>query len=165
MKTLVNIFCLSLLLAASVSFADTPIQVKKTISFSAESNAPQKVQHECNLQTQVPSYLSAYAKKAVTFVDGDFATEGKQLKLEISSAFAPGGGAWSGAKYVEVTGELIENGKVIGSFIGSRYSTGGMFGGFKGTCSITARCAKAIAKDISIWLKNPTIDARLGNSN
>ena len=59
MKTLVNIFCLSLLLAASVSFADTPIQVKKTISFSAESNAPQKVQHECNLQTQVPSYLSA----------------------------------------------------------------------------------------------------------
>ena len=165
MKSFTQWLCLCTLLCTAVSFAETSIQIQKDISFSKNSEAPQKVQDECNLQTKVPQFLAAYAKNGVTLVDGEFATEGKQLHLEITNAFAPGGGAWSGAKFVEVSGQLIENGEVIGSFIGSRYSTGGMFGGFKGTCSITARCAKAIAKDISVWLKNPTMDARLGNSN
>ncbi|MEJ2404442.1 MAG: hypothetical protein P8171_09165 [Candidatus Thiodiazotropha sp.] len=44
--------------------------------------------------------------------------------------------------------ELFENGKKIGSF--------------KGTCSILGRCVKALGKDISEWLINPTMNARLG---
>jgi hypothetical protein len=65
---------------------------------------------------------------------------------------------------VTVEGELVENGEVIGSFTASRYSSGGAFGGFKGTCAILGRCIQSIGKDIAAWLKNPTMNAMLGNA-
>ena len=90
-------------------------------------------------------------------------TEGRVLHVEISSVVGPQGGAWSGAKSVTVEGKLTENGEVIGTFKGNRYSGGGAFGGYKGTCSILGRCAKTLGSDIAKWLAKPTMDARLGN--
>jgi len=59
---------------------------------------------------------------------------------------------------------LKENGEVIGSFTGARYSGGGAFGGFKGTCAILGRCIETLGKDIATWLKDPTMNAMLGNA-
>ena len=53
--------------------------------------------------------------------------------------------------------------KAIASFRAKRFSTGGAFGVFKGTCSIIGRCTKAIARDISDWLKHPVDGAELGD--
>jgi hypothetical protein len=86
------------------------------------------------------------------------------LILEIVSAVGGGGGAWSGPKSVTVKGELREDGKVIGSFTASRFSGGGAWGGFKGTCSIFGRCIKVLGEDIAAWLKKPTMNAALGNA-
>lgn len=150
---------------AGQAYAGENVQVKKAITFSTDSGAPQKVIDECHLQTQIPQFLSQFAKGSVVLVEGELSQKGRSLELEITNAFAPGGGAFSGAKSVEVSGKLMENGVEIGNFVGARYSTGGMFGGFKGTCGITARCGKSIAKDIAVWLKNPSKDARLGDSH
>lgn len=154
---------IALLAMVLANMALAEVQVKQEIAFTSTDAAPQKVQDECGLQTDIPKYLSKYAKKEVVLVD-ELNPEGRRLELEISHAYAPGGGAWSGAKYVEVRGQLMEGETQVGSFTGSRYSTGGMFGGFKGTCSIVGRCGKAIAKDIAEWLKNPTENALLGDS-
>lgn len=158
MKTALTILALTL---ANLAYAE--VQVMNEISFTDENAAPKKVQDECGLQTDIPKYLSKFAKKDVVLVK-ELSNQGKRLELQISHAYAPGGGAWSGAKYVEVRGQLYDGDTQIGSFTGSRYSTGGMFGGFKGTCSIVGRCGKAIAKDISDWLKNPSENALLGDS-
>jgi hypothetical protein len=64
-----------------------------------------------------------------------------------------------------VTGTLTEDDKPVASFRAKRFSTGGAFGGFKGTCSIIGRCTKAIAGDIAAWLKSPVDGAELGDAH
>jgi hypothetical protein len=63
-----------------------------------------------------------------------------------------------------VEGVLRDNGREIGSFTAIRYSGGGVFGGYKGTCAIVGRCAKTLGKDIANWLENPQKGSKLGNA-
>ena len=84
--------------------------------------------------------------------------------MEITEVHAPGGGAFSGPKWMSVKGELYDRGKQIGSFRAKRYSTGGAFGAFKGSCAIIGRCTKAIGQDIAGWLGAPTQNAQLGDA-
>jgi hypothetical protein len=139
------------------------IQVLRTIPFASESGVSQKVKDECQLETKVPQFLSSYSK-SVELVDGPLGPAGRVLELKITQVHAPGGGAWSGAKSMTVKGTLRQDGEEIGNFIASRYSGGGAFGGYKGTCAIVGRCAKTIGKDIAAWLKNPGKDSRLGDA-
>ncbi|HEY7863336.1 MAG TPA: hypothetical protein VIE39_06745, partial [Thermoanaerobaculia bacterium] len=69
-----------------------------------------------------------------------------------------------GAKWMTVNGTLYDRGKQIGSFRAKRFSSGGAFGAFKGSCAIIGRCAKAIGQDIAGWLAAPTPNALLGNA-
>jgi hypothetical protein len=143
------------------------VSVSKRIEYGADSNVPEKVRAECSLQSQLPEYIHSFASEynlPVALKDGDVSSKdkGKVLSIEFSNVVGAGGGAWSGAKFVVVTGELFENGKKIGNFTGRRTSGGGFFGAYKGTCSILGRCVKALGKDIALWLANPTMDARLG---
>jgi len=39
---------------------------------------------------------------------------------------------------------------------------GGAFAGFKRSCRVLERCSSALAKDINLWLKSPTMNARIG---
>jgi hypothetical protein len=139
------------------------VKVLRSIPFAESSGASQKLKEECQLETRVPQFLSQYAD-GIELVDGELGSAGRVLKLRISHVRATGGGAFSGPKTVTVEGRLSENGKPLGSFTATRYSGGGVFGGYKGTCSIVARCAKAIGKDIAEWLRNPKDGARLGDA-
>ena len=55
-------------------------------------------------------------------------------------------------------------GKTVSRFRAKRYSTGGAFAGFKGTCSIIGRCARAVGRDIAAWLEDPKDGALLGEA-
>ena len=108
---------------------------------------------------------SAQAGSSVELVDGAVNRKsGRVLEMEITEVHAPGGGAFSGAKWMTVNGNLYDRGKSIGSFRAKRYSTGGAFGGFKGTCAIIGRCSKAIGDDIARWMAAPTPNANLGDA-
>jgi hypothetical protein len=152
-----------LMAATSVSAGEGSIQVLGSIPFDSESNASQKVKDGCELETKVPEFLDSYSDKVELVGELD-KTKGRVLELTVSKVHAPGGGAFSGAKSMSVSGVLLENGKKIGSFEAKRFSSGGAFGGYKGTCAIVGRCAKSIGKDISRWLENPGMDDRLGDS-
>lgn len=143
------------------------ITIISPVPFAESSGVTSNVKADCTLETRLPKFIEDYSKKGVDVVVGDDPGEesaGKVLHLEFTNVHGPGGGAWSGPKIVTVEGTLTDNGEVIGSFIGTRYSTGGAFGGYKGTCSILGRCIKALGKDIAAWLKNPTMDAMLGDA-
>ena len=155
--------CAVLLVSAAAVPADQGnVKVLRSIPFDADA-ASQKVQDECELQNKVPHFLDAYSER-VELVDGSLGKSGRILELTITEVHAPGGGAFSGPKWMTVEGVLRDNGREVGSFTASRYSGGGVFGAYKGTCAIVGRCAKTLGKDIASWLENPQKGSKLGDA-
>lgn len=148
------------------ALAGETLNLRAVAPYDKDLVVPSAVKAECGLETKVPEFIQEYAKgqfDSVNLVDGANAT-GKLLSVKITGLVGTGGGAWSGAKQVTIDGVLTENGKTVGTFKGMRVSGGGAFGGYKGTCSILGRCVKALGKDVAGWLKEPTMNARLGDA-
>ena len=91
-----------------------------------------------------------------TIETGTEASDNTVLRLQITDILGVGGGAWTGPKAITLTAELLENGKVSRQTKINRWSVGGIFGAFKGTCTILERSADAITKDLSLWVQNPS---------
>ena len=162
-STLSAAVLLASLSATSVFAADAkPIAMLKDIPFAEGLDVAQAIKDECQLGEKVVSFIVAYGKKDVAVTDT--VGTGKYLDMQITQVFAPGGGAWSGPKWLEVSGTLKDGNKDVARFRAKRFSGGGAFGGFKGTCAILGRTTKALGKDIATWLKNPTDGAALGDA-
>lgn len=162
-------FVISLLVAALVPLsaqAQESITLQSKVPFAKDTIVPGAVRTECKLPEKTAVYVQQYAGKGmdVKVVDKvSSKTPGKVLVMQITGVMGAGGGAWSGAKSVTTEGTLYNNGKKVGSFKAARYSGGGAFGGYKGTCSILGRCIKAIGKDVGVWLQAPAMNSRLGD--
>jgi len=152
----------------SAAAQKNPIMVVQTVPYGANSGVNMAVKRECIIDKQLPEFIESYASNYDIAVVRDAqkvkGNRGKVLQLEFSNIYGHGGGAWSGAKSVTVQGTLKENGKTIGTFVGTRFSGGGAFGGFKSTCDILGRCVKTLGDDIARWLQAPTMNARLGDA-
>ena len=72
--------------------------------------------------------------------------------------------AWTGAKSLTISGRLKEKGRTVARFTAGRYTGGGAFGAYKGTCSLLGRVAKRIGKDVALWLKDPRDGAHMGDA-
>ena len=159
-NVLVSMFLIFLMVP--LARADT-VTIAKSIPFAEDSGASDKVIDECKFETRLPEYLKKKAKKSVDVVLSKEPlenVEGKVLFLEITNVYATGGGVYSGSKSAVVSGELKENGEVIASMTLRRHTLIGMM---PGTCSMLKRIAKQMGEDIAIWLKEPTMDAKLGD--
>jgi hypothetical protein len=156
-----SLFALALGCALSASAAEDTIGIPKAVPIAESVDVSQAVRNECQLGEKVSTFLAQFASNVAV---SDDTKTGRYLRMEITEVVATGGGAWSGPKWMTVKGTLLENDKAIASFRAKRFSTGGAFGGFKGTCSIIGRCTKAIAEDIAEWLKNPVDGAELGDA-
>jgi len=137
-----------------------------SIGFNKDADIREAVRNDCKLENRLTQSIESFASKQFTQIETSAASAPKNAKIlsvEIEEVQGGGGGAWSGAKSVSVNGKLTQNGKELGSFKGRRYSGGGMFAIYKGTCGILARCTKTLGKDISTWLKNPEKNSALGD--
>jgi hypothetical protein len=139
----------------------------KPVPFADSSFVRKEVRAECQLQDRLPEFIAEFAKG--DFGKVEFSNElgsagpGKVLFVEITDV-TESGNAWTGrSKALTIKGELREGGKVIGSFRSRRSTSGGAFGGYKGSCAFLGRCAKTLAKDVAQWLKNPEMNATLSN--
>lgn len=152
-----------MLLLATTSQAAGVLNIP-TPTFNASSGANDNVKAECELPQKLSTFIKDNAKGSYDEVNvGDAAAgAGRTLKIEFTNVLGVGGGAWSGPKSVTIQGTLTEGDKVIGTFLGRRTSTGGAFGGFKGTCAIIGRCVKTLGSDVGNWLKSPSMDGKLG---
>ena len=148
-------FALAALLGASAAQAATQIASSVPIAPNAGASGP--VQQECQLQTLVPQGIQQ-AGADVTLVAAP-AKGGRWLELTISEVHAPGGGPFSGPKWIAVSGTLRDRGKVIGSFRAKRISTGP-----RSTCGALARIATAIGQDVATWLAAPSMNAEIGDA-
>ncbi|MCX9156403.1 hypothetical protein OPU71_09740 [Niveibacterium sp. 24ML] len=154
----------SVLIAAAFAqsaFAADRVVLMTPVTYTPDSSIVQKVKDECQPEQQVARQVeSALNKKfgggspITSLADANGA---QVMKIQVSHVLGVGGGAWSGPKAITVYVDLLENGKVVRKTRVNRWSTGGMWGGFKGTCSILDRCAAALAKDLTRWAADPNV--------
>ncbi len=142
------------------------VTVQRETPFADDALIAGKVKRECTISADLPAILAEHGKKAhidVQLVDkADQAIAGRVLLMEIVDADSAGNAFLGHHKSMTVRGKLFESGRQIGSFTARRNSMGGAFGGFKGSCTVLDRTAKALGRDIAEWLAHPREDALLG---
>jgi hypothetical protein len=138
--------------------------VIKPIKFAKDAYIREAVKNECQLIEKLGQFIEQNAaSQYAEIVSSSRSRRAQTLYIEIEQVHGSGGGAWSGAKDVLIKGKLTKNGRVLGDFKARRYSGGGMFAAYKGTCAILGRCVRTLGKDVAEWLKNPTRQAVLGD--
>ena len=154
-------FAVACIALAWASTASAETQVLREIPFMENLEVRDAVRTQCELDTKVPSFIAQYSSD-VSLVDK--LTGSRTLELKITEVHAPGGGAFSGPKWMTVVGTLREGGSEIGNFRAKRFSTGGVWGVFRNTCSIIGRTTRALGQDIALWLESPRKDSELGDA-
>ncbi len=155
------VLTLVLIFASAAASADESLTILSPVSFKDGITVRDAVKAECDLLEKVPGYIEEFAKKnASVKLAADVAgAKGRVLKVQITDVGERGGPS---AKSLTITGELRENGKVIGTITARRTSMGGPWG-FGGVCRSLQRCAKTLGKDVAAWLEKPAMDVKLTN--
>ena len=150
----------------AVQHTGTGTLIIKPIGFNKDAYIRDAVKQECDLGGKLVQFVEQNAAGQYANIVTDSNTDSadaQTLTMEIGEVQGAAGGAWSGAKSVVIKGSLSQKGKILGDFKARRYSGGGMFGGYKGSCSILGRCVKTLGKDVAEWLTHPTSQAVLGD--
>lgn len=71
-----------------------------------------------------------------------------------------GGGGWTGPKWLVLEGKLLEKGKLVGNFEARRQTIGNSFK----ACGTLESLSEEIGHDIVEWLKNPSLNTKLGDA-
>ena len=129
------------------------------------SSIAQNIKTECTIDAQVMHWLQAYAKKQNIniIIDGKPSAKDSVLKISITDALSQRIGMGHNI-YVVISGKLYDGKKLKASFKAARRSGGGYFGAYRNACSVLGSCAKTLGRDTASWLKNPTNNAKLGDS-
>ena len=151
---------------STAKYVGSNILVIKPISFNNDNHIRDAVKNECNLNGKLIQFIEKNAASHYSNILTDIKstpTNAQVLTIEIEQVQGGSGGAWSGGKSVLINGTLTQKGKELGNFKARRYSGGGVFAAYKGTCAILGRCVKTLGKDVAKWLSNPTKKAVLGD--
>ena len=142
-----NKLALSILLAVSANAYADGATLVTPVTYASEASVVQKVRQECQLENRLASDINAALVNTTT-------PAGKSLRVTILDVMGVGGGAWSGPKAISLRVELLNGDKVERSTRLTRTTTGGAFGGFKGTCAMLERDSATLGKDVARWAGN-----------
>ena len=153
---------------ATAQEAVKAVVIPASVPYSNKDAIDSAIVAECNLPGKTTEQLMQHLAKAGIegkTVDSPKPDAGDNvLLLEIAAAQSSGNAFVGHFKGVTVTGKLFQKGKQVASFVATRKSSGGAFGGFKGACSVLGRCVDTIGKDIAGWLGSPVDGAKLGDA-
>ncbi|MDG2527092.1 hypothetical protein P6166_17200 [Stenotrophomonas sp. HITSZ_GD] len=156
---------LAVLAAGSAQAA--PVSMLNPVPYADGSIIAGKIKSECKIEVQLAEAIkreAAAVGREVAFVPAPLSdVPGEALKLEIADAVSDGN-AWIGHhKSVTVRGALLRDGAQVATFVARRNSRGGMWGAYKGSCSVLDRTVNAVGEDIAAWLAAPKDGATLGD--
>lgn len=150
-----------------VTLPPGPITIQNSIPYTPGNTIADNIKQECDLTRQLADFIKESAVEKGLELRGvdvlDTSGPGNVLKIEITRAMSLGNAFIGHRKSTSVKGELYDNGKLLASFTGARNSGGGVFAGFKGSCSVLGRTVKVLGEDITAWLKQPSNNAHLPN--
>ena len=131
------------------------IHIAEQIPYKEGHNISPRITSQCTETGTILSESIAKhaAKKGITVIRSpNYESHSTYAKIEIDSATGIGSamiGHWKG---MALSGGFYQNGKESDKTTFKRHSTGGMFGGFKRSCSVFYRTANTLGKDVAGWL-------------
>jgi hypothetical protein len=151
-------FCSVVLLGTGGTAGAEQVQVRAVAGVATTSTIPPRVKQECSVQKDLSEAVVANAADA-KLASGK-PRSGLYLDLVITEVHAPGGGMFSGPKWIEARGTLQRGGKKLRSFRARRQSGGP----FSGTCGLLAKVTSAMGQDIAGWLADESAGSLLGDA-
>lgn len=143
------------------------ITLVSPVLFADEAVVREAIRDECQLPEKMEQFIVEGAAAQNILVEAGTGSPGsipgRVLVVEIVDVHGPAGGGYSGAKWTTIEAELFDNGTRSGSLRARRLTTGGAFGGFKGTCSFLGRTVRTLGSDVAGFLQNPSDNAVLGD--
>lgn len=141
------------------------VLLETPVTYAAGANVVEQVKDECHIDDMLTHHVGDALRRLNRSdsgtIDANSAPgDAEVLKLQITYVMGVGGGAWTGPKAISLSADLIDNGKVVRHTKFKRWSVGGMWGAFKGTCSILDRTSLIISKDLSRWVHNPRYEIK-----
>lgn len=160
-KTLCAVSLGALLCAPALAANPQTVLLETPVTYAPGAGVVDKVREECQIESMLATRVSDVLRRRNKGGDGRIAAgtdagEAQVMRLQITHILGVGGGAWTGPKAITVNAELIEGGKVVRHVKLNRWSIGGFWGAFKGTCSILNRSAVVLAKDLNRWARDPS---------
>lgn len=148
-------------LSSATALAVSQVVLETPVTYAPGAEVVERVKTECHIEDMLANHVGDVLRKrnkgsAGTIESGVDPNGAKVLKLQISHVLGIGGGAWTGPKAITVMADLVEDGKIVRHPKVNRWSVGGFWGAFKGTCSILERSAIVIAKDMARWVRDPS---------
>lgn len=150
--------CSLLLLGTAAAAGAEEVQVRSAAGVATISTIPPKVKQECNIQQDLSASVVANAPNAKLAQKKP--SSGLYLDLVITEVHAPGGGLFSGPKWIAARGTLQRGEKKLRSFRVKRISGGP----FTGTCGMLANATNVMGQDIAGWLANENAGSLLGDA-
>ena len=139
-------FATAILFAATAPAWAQSVQLVTPVTYAAESSVVPKVREACKLEDRLAADISS----GLAGVTGS--APGQSVKVSIVDVMGVGGGGWTGPKAISIRVDLLQGDKVLRSTHLTRTTTGGAFGGFKGTCSMLERDSAVLGKDVAKWV-------------
>lgn len=144
--------------AASAPAASAVIRFQQSAPYLDETAVPDNIRKECSsLGAQLSASTERYALEQGLKVERVESVDPKQggavLQLKIVSAVSSGNAFIGHRKSVTVKAELFRDGQSVAQATRSRDSTGGIAGGFKGSCDVLERTVNTLGSDIAKWLR------------
>ena len=150
--------CGLFLLGGGAAAGAEEVQVRALAGVATTNTIPPNVKRECNIQNDLPAAVVSHASNA-KLAQGK-PKSGLYLDLVYTYVHAPGGGMFSGPKWLEARGTLQRGEKKLRSFRAKRLSSGP----FSGTCGTLAKVTNAMGKDIAGWLADESAGSLLGDA-
>jgi hypothetical protein len=150
--------CSLFLLGTGASAGAEEVQVRSVAGVATTSTIPPNVKRECNIQNDLPAAVVANAPNA-KLASGK-PKSGLYLDLVFTYVHAPGGGMFSGPKWLEARGTLQRGEKKLRSFRVKRISSGP----FSRTCGTLAKVTHVMGQDIAGWLADENAGSLLGDA-
>ncbi|MBT1443663.1 hypothetical protein KJI95_03880 [Shewanella sp. JM162201] len=138
--------------------------IESNIPFKDSDEIVSKVKEECTaLGSQFADSIVKYGNKQklqIKSVDA-LPTQGTVVKVTINSVISEGNANPFNPhrKQVFATATLMVDGKAADSNTFSRFSGGGFWGGFKGSCSVLQHTVNTLGNDVAKWLKKSAAKA------
>lgn len=146
---------------ATPVLAEEVVLVPAFIPYQKDDVTNETIRKECTWNTGMPQYLAKKSEGRVQVAEKNIdAAADKKLMLVATHLHSIGGGSWTGPKWLVLEGKLLEKGKLIGNFEARRQTIRGSMK----SCGTLESLSEEIGDDILEWLKNPGLNAKLGNA-